>query len=193
MTNEELIKPFFQQFGILNEAEIDKIIEATTSRKLKRGEYFIGKGVISNEFAFVKKGFFRHFLRDSSGEEKTYYLTFPNQIIASYSSLISGDETQEYIESITDAEIIVISLQYLENTFENNINWLKFSKLIVKIQYLELEKRVFTLLNDSPKQRYLELLEHKPHYIQQIPLKYLSSYLGVSQRHLSRLRKEVTL
>jgi CRP-like cAMP-binding protein len=193
MTNKELVKPFFQQFGILNDSEIAIIVEATTTRKLKKGEYFIGQGVISNEFAFVKNGFFRHFLRDFSGEEKTYCLTFPNQIIAAYSSLISGEETQEYIESITDSELIVLSFQYLENILNDNINWLKFSKLIIKLEYIELEKRVFSLLNDTPKRRYLNLIEHKPHYVQQIPLKYLSSYLGVSQRHLSRLRKEISL
>lgn len=193
MNNNELIRLFFNQFNILNEEEIDEIIAQITFRKLKKGDLFSSEGVVSTEFAFVKKGFFRHFLRDVSGEEKTYCLTFPNQMIAAYSSLISGDETKEYIESITDAELIILSFHSLENIFKDNINWLKFSKLIVKMEYIELEKRVFSLLNDTPKQRYLNLLEQKPHYVQQIPLKYLSSYLGVSQRHLSRLRKEISL
>ena len=193
MKNNELIRLFFNQFNILTEAEIDEIIAQTTFRKLRKGDLFSSEGMVSTEFAFVKNGLFRHFLRDVSGEEKTYCLTFPNQMIAAYSSLISGEETKEYIESITDAELITLSFQSLENTFKDNINWLKFSKLIVKMEYIELENRVFSLLNDTPKQRYLNLLEQKPHYVQRIPLKYLSSYLGVSQRHLSRLRKEISL
>jgi DNA-directed RNA polymerase specialized sigma subunit len=28
-----------------------------------------------------------------------------------------------------------------------------------------------------------------PDYLQKVPLKYLASYLGITQRHLSRLRK----
>lgn len=191
MKNNELIKSFFQQFGILSDAEIDKIFDETSTRKIKKGEYFIIEGAISQEVAFAKEGFFRHFIRDASGEEKTYCLTFPNQMIAAFSSFISGEETKEYIQAITNSEVIILSKTSLENIFNNNINWLKFSKLITENEYIELEKRIFSLLNDSAKQRYLDLLERKPQYVQQIPLKYLSSYLGVSQRHLSRLRREI--
>lgn len=191
MDNNKIIRSFFQQFEILYEVEIDKIVSEITIRKINKGEFFITAGQVSTEFAFVKNGFFRHFIRDNNDVEKTYSLTFPNQIIAAYSSLISGDETKEYIESITDSELIIISLNSLEKVFKDNINWLKFSKLIVKTEYVELEKRIFSLLNDSPKERYLNLIEQKPHYVQQIPLKYISTYLGISQRHLSRLRKEI--
>jgi CRP-like cAMP-binding protein len=162
-------------------------------RRIKKGELFIGEGVVSNEFALVQSGFFRHFLRADSGEEKNYSITFPGQILASYSSLILGSEAQENIEAITDAELIVLPFDFLEAHLQHNINWLAFSKTILKTEYVKLEKRIFSLLNESPKQRYLELLNHRPHYIQQIPLKYLASFLGISARHLTRLRKEVTL
>jgi len=35
-------------------------------------------------------------------------------------------------------------------------------------------------------------MKNQPEYIQHIPLQYLASYLGVSQRHLSRIRKEIS-
>ncbi len=38
----------------------------------------------------------------------------------------------------------------------------------------------------------MDLLTNHPEYIQQIPLQYLASYLGITQRHLSRIRKEIT-
>ena len=193
MKNNELIRSFFNQFELLSEAEIDQIAIQTTFRKIKKGEYFIIEGNVSKEVAFVKEGFFRHFIRDISGEEKTYCLTFPNQMIAAYSSFISGDETKEYIQAITNSEVIILSKTSLENIFKDDTNWLKFSKLITENEYIELEKRIFSLLNDSAKKRYLDLLENKPQFVQQIPLKYLSSYLGVSQRHLSRLRREIIL
>lgn len=193
MKNNELIKSFFQQFELLDETEIDQIVAQTTSQRIKKGEFFISEGFISQEVAFVKEGFFRHFIRDTSGEEKTYCLTFPNQMIAAYSSFISGDKTKEYIQAISNSEILILSKKSLENIFIDSVNWLKFSRLITENEYIELEKRIFSLLNDSAKKRYLDLLENKPQYIQQIPLKYLSSYLGVSQRHLSRLRREISL
>jgi CRP-like cAMP-binding protein len=191
MIGSELTRSFFLQFDLLTNDEINKILAETKIQKLKKGAYFIIKGSFSEELAFVKEGFFRHFIQNSSGEEKTFCLTFPNQMIAAFSSFISGEETQEYIQAITDSEVITLSKKSLENIFSENINWLKFSKLITENEYIELEKRVFSLLNDNAKKRYLDLLENKPQYVQQIPLKYLSSYIGISQRHLSRLRREI--
>lgn len=47
------------------------------------------------------------------------------------------------------------------------------------------------LKSDSPEQRYLEMLLEKPKIIQRIPLHYIASYLGITQVHLSRIRKKV--
>jgi ribosomal protein L10 len=58
---------------------------------------------------------------------------------------------------------------------------------------MELETRFFQLQRDSAAQRYSTLLTNHPDYIQNIPLQYLASYLGITQRHLSRIRKEITL
>ncbi|MNT98592.1 hypothetical protein D3C72_2412100 [compost metagenome] len=59
------------------------------------------------------------------------------------------------------------------------------------MQYLELEKRLFIFQKDKAKKRYIDLLENQPGYVQKIPLQYLASYLGITPRHLSRLRKEI--
>ncbi|RIW13416.1 Crp/Fnr family transcriptional regulator [Algoriphagus lacus] len=191
--HEVLLRAFLEQHQILTEPEIQTIIQAMQYRKVPKGTCFVSEGTLSREFALVKEGFFRHLIRETTGEEKTYSITFPNQIIASYGALISGKGSSECIEAITDAELLLLPFDVLETQLQDNLNWLKFSKTIIKSAYVELENRVFQLLNKTPKERYLELLAHRPHYVQQIPLKFLASYLGISSRHLSRLRREITL
>ncbi|MNY26270.1 hypothetical protein D3C86_1601080 [compost metagenome] len=63
--------------------------------------------------------------------------------------------------------------------------------MIAEQQYLELEKRLFLFQKEKAKKRYMDLLENQPDYVQQIPLQYLASYLGITSRHLSRLRREI--
>lgn len=53
-------------------------------------------------------------------------------------------------------------------------------------------KREMLLLKNTPQDLYEYLLHHKPHYIQNIPLKYLASYIGVTPISLSRIRKRIT-
>ncbi|MCZ8285856.1 MAG: Crp/Fnr family transcriptional regulator, partial [Bacteroidia bacterium] len=54
-----------------------------------------------------------------------------------------------------------------------------------------LEKRIFQLQRVHAKQRYDDLLKNHPEYVQRIPLQHIASYLGITQRHLSRIRKEL--
>ena len=70
-----------------------------------------------------------------------------------------------------------------------NPNWVKFLKIVAEQQYVELEKRIFQLQKSNAAQRYSDLLKNQPAFIQHIPLQYLASYLGITQRHLSRIRK----
>lgn len=67
-----------------------------------------------------------------------------------------------------------------------------FLKLIAEQQYLELENRVFQLQKETALQRYTSLLNNHPEFVQEIPLQYLASYLGITQRHLSRIRKQIS-
>ena len=55
--------------------------------------------------------------------------------------------------------------------------------------YLIKSKREQSLLNETPDQRYLNLLKERPNLIQLTPLKYIASYIGVTPQALSRIRK----
>jgi CRP-like cAMP-binding protein len=66
-------------------------------------------------------------------------------------------------------------------------------RFIAEQQFLEMERRYIQLQRDHAVKRYTTLLQQQPEYLQKIPLQYLSSYLGISQRHLSRIRKEIAI
>ena len=53
-------------------------------------------------------------------------------------------------------------------------------------------KREILLLTKSPKERYLSLLNEHPKLLQNIPQKYLATYLGVVPETLSRIRKRIS-
>ena len=73
----------------------------------------------------------------------------------------------------------------------SNPRWVRFEKMIAEQQYIELERRVFQFQKEKAAERYKDLLNNYPDYIRHIPLQYLASYLGITQRHLSRIRKEI--
>jgi len=182
---------YLQSFNILSPVEIENFMAGAEARILKKGTFFITENKTCAEVAFIKSGILRSYYTSSDAEEFTYCLTFPNQFMTAYSSFITGDPTVENIQAMSDVELLIIRKNVIDRLAETSINGLKLLKTIAEQQYLQLEKRVFMYQKDGAKERYLELFRTQPDYIKQIPVKHLASFLGITPRHLSRLRKEI--
>jgi len=185
------MQSYLQSFNILSPEEIEIFVAGATPRKLKKGEFFITEHSICKEVAFIQSGILRSFYTSASAEEYTYCLTFPNQFMTAYSSLITSNPTVENIQAMSDVDLLIIKKEVIDALAESSVNGLKLLKAIAEQQYLHLEKRIFMYQKDAAKARYMELFKSHPDYIKQIPVKYLASFLAITPRHLSRLRKEI--
>ncbi|GAA5522735.1 Crp/Fnr family transcriptional regulator [Aliifodinibius salicampi] len=184
---------FLKSLNILTEKEIEQLHNFSTARTLDKGEYFIRENSVCNEIAFINEGILRSYYTNEDAEEITYCITFQNNFMTAYSSLITGKPTPENIQAITDTELLVFQKRDLvDQLTHGSPNWIKLQKHFAEQEYLNLEKRVFSYQKKDAKQRYIDLMETHPRYIQQIPLQYLASYLGITPRHLSRIRQKVT-
>lgn len=183
---------FLKSFDLLTDREIEDFVQLSTKSVLKKSDFFIREGQRCDEVAFITNGLCRSFYLSDKGEEITYCINFPNTLTTAYSSYITRQKTEENIQAISDVEMLVMSKSNIEALSTNSINWLTFQKIIAEQQYIELEKRIFQLQKSDASKRYKNLIEHHPEYIHQIPLQYLASYLGISQRHLSRIRAKIT-
>ncbi|WP_055437441.1 Crp/Fnr family transcriptional regulator [Lacinutrix algicola] len=186
------MRKYLQTFNILTEKEIELFESKVQRKKLKKGDFFIKESRISKEVAFVVSGLFRSFYYTSSEEEVTYCFTFSNSFVSAYSSFLSQTKTIENIQALSDIELLTISREEILILEKSSVNWLKFFKLIAEQEYIKMEKRVFLLQKESAEKKYKDLLINHPEYLQSIPLNFLSSYLGITQRHLSRIRKSIT-
>jgi CRP-like cAMP-binding protein len=88
--------------------------------------------------------------------------------------------------------LFAISRDEILNLEKSSTNWIRFLKFIAEQEYINMEKRILILQKEGAEKRYEDLLTNQPEYLQLIPLNYLSSYLGFTQRHLSRIRKSLS-
>ena len=187
------MKTYLASFNLLSEQDIEASLSIAKSRSLEKGELFIQAGKRCDEIAFVKSGSFRSYYLTEDGEETTYCINFPNTFITAYSSYILNQPTRENIQALSKAELLVLHKNDIEKIANNSLAWTKFLKTMAEYQYIELENRIFQLQNSSAQKRYTDLVEKHPQFVEEIPLGYLASYLGITQRHLSRLRKNVAV
>lgn len=184
------IKIFLKSFNILTDVEIDNFVQLVEYRLLQKSAYFVKEGETCKQVAFVLSGILRTYYFSDKAEEITYCITFPNSLMTAYSSFLTGQSTQENIQAITATELLIIQKDKLDALAQQNLNWIYFLKTIAEQQYIELEKRIFQLQKTDAAMRYADLMKNQPEYIQKIPLQYLASYLGITPRHLSRIRRE---
>lgn len=190
--NLKKMRVYLENAGLFTTDEIDYFLSFGSNSILAKGEYFIVKGQTAKKIAFVKSGLLRSFYYSSNSDEVTYCFSFPCDLIAGYSSLITQNQTSENIQALSDCELIEYPKTLLDELINANRSWLFFAKQMAESQYIKLEKRIFLLQKENALTRYNELLENQPDYLKKIPLGHLASYLGISQRHLSRLRKQIT-
>ncbi len=187
-----MISDYLSTFKILTNDEINYFESLLKHKQLDKGDFFIQEGKVSREVAFVTSGLFRSYYYSSKGEQVTYCFTFANSFVSAYSSFLSQEPTSENIQALTAIDMYTVSRNQILDLEESSKNWMRLFKLIAEEEYIKMERRIFMLQTESAEKRYEDLLENQPEYLQLIPLNYLSSYLGVTQRHLSRIRKAIS-
>ena len=187
-----MIQQFFQSFNLFSKNEIDYLLTFFKEKTLAKHDFFVKENERCKEIAFIQSGIFRSYYTSHEGKDSTYCFRFPNDLMASYSSFISDKPSIENLQAISEATLLVIKKEKIQELVSENPKWSEFLRMIAEQEYLELEKRFFQLQQNDAAQRYTFLIENQPNYIQKIPLQYLASYLGITQRHLSRIRKEIS-
>lgn len=181
----------FQYIFQLTSEEVQFLNSFITFKKLQKGDHLISENQVCTEIIFVKSGILRSFFINSKEEEITNCFTFQNEFMTAFSSFITQTPTDENIQAITDCEVEVIDKLAVDKLFNSNFRWADIGRKIAENEVVNLHNRIASLQKKSAIERYEALFVNHQKYIQHIPLLYLASYLGISTRHLSRIRQAV--
>jgi len=162
--------------------------EKNNKKVLEKGNFLIQEGQTETNIYYIKKGAVRVFhLTDA--EEQTIRFGYDGSIINSLSSFIQESPSEFYIDAVRKSTVLVLSkndLTELVNvTVENTKAYNTFLEVVITQQI----ERELDLLTISPSQRLERVLKRSPNLFQQVPLKYIASYLRMTPETLSRVRK----
>ncbi len=156
--------------------------------KLERNEYLKVKGSIDTNVYLVKNGSLRIFVLDQY-EEHTIRFGYKNNLIASLDSFLNEKPSDFYIQALKKTTVKVITkrnyMSFIESSSENKEIWLNILRSFV-LQQMERERDILT---SSPLERYHRVLKRSPQLFQEIPDKYIASYLRMTPETLSRIKK----
>ena len=187
------MKDFLKALHILSDEEIRDMDGLGYKKTIAKNDFLIQEDAVCTEIVFVQSGILRSFYISDEGEEMTNCITFENEFMSAYSSFITQTPTQENIQALTETHLWVINRTELLQLYKKSMGWQEIGRMLAEMQYIQLEQRLLSFQKQNAKQRYQALLLNHPNYIQYIPLNHLASFLGITTRHLSRLRKEISL
>jgi len=156
---------------------------------LKRNEFLVVKGTLNTDLFLVKEGSVRIFIEDEN-EEHTIRFGYKNSLITALDSFLNEKPTNFYIQAIKKCEVKVISKEkytsFLNKNDENKILW---QKMLESFVHQQMEREV-DLITYSPQKRFDRVFKRSPHLFQEIPQKYIASYLRMTPETLSRILKK---
>jgi hypothetical protein len=95
-----------------------------------------------------------------------------------------------YVEALEDSILYKVQKRDLEKLYHDFPVYREFGRKFAEEAFTILMFRTHSLHTKSAEERYRELLQI-PDFMQKVPLKYLASYLGVTDTSLSRIRKKI--
>lgn len=148
-------------------------------------------GKIPGYLYYIVSGYLRLFYMDENGNEVTTHINCPPGFFTSYTHFISQTRSEDHVECITDCELLRITKENLDQLVSSSQSMKDFSISVFQksIAYNENRSKELSVLN--AEQRYLKLIENYPEIIQNVPIQYIASFLGMKPESLSRIRKKI--
>jgi CRP-like cAMP-binding protein len=145
-------------------------------------------GEVPRYHNFIVSGYMRNFYVDKDDNEVTTDLNNGSRFFTSYFHFMNRTVSNENLHCITDCELLRISRDDVEVGARRSSTQKDYTIQILQ-KHLEEEKtRINDMTSLTAEERYQKFLREKPAIIRHVPLRYVASYLGITQRHLSRLR-----
>ena len=190
--NHDILNAHLTNFAPLTEKDIADSKPLWKPRKIKKGDFFNMQYVVCNDLGLVVKGIFRiYYSHPETGEETNIFFFSEDQFIVSFRSFITRNACHYFIQALEDSEIVYITYHDLFSLYDTHPNWANFGRLLAEQFFTYSQTRAEELLFFTHEQRFIKLLEEHPNIINRIPAYHISSYLGITNPSLSRIRKRI--
>lgn len=190
MTNQHFLYNVFKPSDFTTD-ELETIIPKFKEVKFNKNDFFLNEGQTANKYWLVQSGFVRSYVIDIEGNDITTNFYSVGDIVIDWSSFFLRNPTRENIQALTECVCWQLDFDTFQQLFHSIKNFREQGRTTLVGSYFALKNHSISMIADEAKDRYLRLLKEKPHLIQNISLKQIATYLGITDTSLSRIRKEI--
>lgn len=190
-SEQHFLHKIFASSGITHD-ELKQIIPHYKSVSFEKNDYLLKQGQVEKKYWFLESGFVRSYIIDTEGNDITFNLYAAGDVVIDYPSIFFFAPTRENIQALTDCVCWEIDFESFQMLFNTMLNFREQQRGLLVGSYFALKEHSISLIADQAKDRYLRLLKVKPHIVQNVSLKHIATFLGITDTSLSRIRKEIS-
>lgn len=160
---------------------------ASCSVVVERNEYLKVGGSVDRNIYYIESGSVRAFVVDDFVEQNIRF-GYTGNLIVALDSFITAKPSPLFIQAIKRSNVRVITKADFDAFLKEPQNQSLWVGILEDLVTQQLEREIDVLTN-SPKERYLRVLQRSPQLFQEIPNLHIANYLRMSPETLSRLKK----
>lgn len=186
MTLDEIL----DQIWALPEESKQELKKHMVQINLPKGYNLMSIDKVETSFYFIKKGIVRAYVLQD-GNEITFWFGKEGNTIISMRSYVENKPGYENIELLEPCELYEVKIESLRKLYKENIHIANWGRRMAEQELIKTEERLISRQVRAAGERYKDLLKQHPEFLQRIQLGYITSYLGITQVSLSRIRAEI--
>lgn len=144
-------------------------------------------GNVSKCLYFIHKGLARVYY--CKGDvDVTDYFAMDSQFIGGVKSLFTGEPSMKGIQLLEDSEVYSLAYKEFEKLCDRYDEIERIGRKLAIFAFLTVQERMEDIQFLEAKERYYQLEKKYSGIVNRVPLKFIASYLGITQVSLSRIR-----
>ncbi|WP_346883718.1 Crp/Fnr family transcriptional regulator [uncultured Algibacter sp.] len=188
----EQIKTYLDQIATISKQDWDLFTSKLQRRVIEKKEVFLKCNAVENHISFIESGVVRLYIpKENPEKEITFGFSFKNQFVSAYDSFLTQKPSAYQLQALTKTTILSVTYSDLQIVYKTTQIGNLIGRLTAERLFLIKSNREQDLLNLTAEERYIKLFKERPELLKVIPLKYISSYIGVTAQALSRIRKRL--
>ena len=186
---ESLIK-YFKSYTTLplTDGEIELIQSFFTPKKFRKRQYYLQEGEVCKYTAFIVKGAMRQYRVDDKGEEHIIKLYIENWWANDRESFMKQTPSNYFIDAWEDTEALLVTKTALTDLIDRIPTLSEWIRILDANFAIAAQRRLNASISLSAEERYHDLEDTYPEFLQRFPQHIIASYLGINRETLSRIR-----
>ena len=184
--SRDLITHFRQISPLSSEAEA-ALLSIIHVQRVQKNQDIQQIGQTCKTLYFLQSGLARiYYFHDGNDITEGFYA--PYCLIARAESLFAGIPSKKAIQVLEQADVWSISIADLSALYPAHRDIERLFSRLFELAYVQTIQRIENLQFHTAEERYQLLAHEQPDVLRSVPLKYIASYLGITQVSLSRIR-----